>query len=95
MRDKQARGELVRSIGSGDLPAFLLDGRAQAGILYVSEARQLDADLMRTIELPADEDMHEHVRFVVAALTEHGTPFVRWLLQPDARAALDAAGFSR
>jgi molybdate transport system substrate-binding protein len=31
MRAKQAVGELVRSVGSGDLPGSLFDGRAQVG----------------------------------------------------------------
>jgi molybdate transport system substrate-binding protein len=93
MRAKQASGELLRSVGSGDLPGFLLDGRAQAGVLYLSEARQLDATLIRTIELPPSEDLHERIRFVVGALTTRGEPFVRWLRGPSGQARLDAAGF--
>lgn len=93
MRAKQATGELVRSIGSGDLPQFLLDGRAQVGMLYVSEARQLDAARVHTFELPPDTDLHTRIRFVVGALTERGQPFMRWLLGPDAQARLGSAGF--
>jgi ABC-type molybdate transport system substrate-binding protein len=93
MRAKQAHGELLRSVGSGDLPAFLLDGRAQVGVLYLSEARQLDAALIRTIELPSDQDLHERIRFVVGALTARGEPFVRWLRGPAGQARLHAAGF--
>jgi hypothetical protein len=43
----------------------------------------------------AQQDMHEQIRFVVAALTEPGAPFVDWLLQPHAQAMLHAAGFSQ
>jgi molybdate transport system substrate-binding protein len=91
MRAKQRAGELVRSIGSGDLPGFLLDGRAQVGLLYLSEARQLED--VRTVELPPEHDLDERIRFVVGALTPHGEPFVRWLLGPTAQARLSAAGF--
>jgi molybdate transport system substrate-binding protein len=93
MRAKQAAGELVRSVGSGDLPAFLLDGRAQAGMFYLSEARQLDPGQVHTLELPAGQDLRERIRFVVAALSERGVAFVRFLLGPAGRDALLAAGF--
>jgi len=93
MRAKQAAGELVRSVGSGDLPGFLFDGRAQVGMFYLSEARQLDAGQVQTLELPAGQDLHERIRFVVAALSERGAPFVRFLLSPTGRDTLIAAGF--
>jgi molybdenum ABC transporter molybdate-binding protein len=93
MRAKQTSGELVRSVGSGDLPAFLLDGRAQVGVLYLSEACQLDARVIRTIELPPGQDLHERIRFVVGALTAGGEPFVRWLRGPAGQARMAAAGF--
>jgi molybdate transport system substrate-binding protein len=93
MRAKQAAGELLRSIGSGDLPGFLLDGRTQVGMLYVSEARQLDPERIRTIELPPHQDLHERIRFVVGALTAAGEPLMRWLLRPAAQAQVRAAGF--
>jgi molybdate transport system substrate-binding protein len=93
MREKQARGELVRSIGSGDLPGFLHDGRAQAGMLYLSEAHQLEAAQIRTIPLLSEQDMHEKIRFVITALSDGGTPFMRWLLAPEAQAQLVAWGF--
>jgi molybdenum ABC transporter molybdate-binding protein len=90
MHEKQSRGELVRSVGSGDLPGFLRDARAEVGMLYVSEARALE---FRTIELPPEHDLHERVRFVVAAMTPAAHPFVRWLLGSDAQARLATAGF--
>ncbi|MGI9148695.1 MAG: molybdate ABC transporter substrate-binding protein [Chloroflexota bacterium] len=93
MRAKEAAGELLRSLGSGDLPAFLIDGRVEVGRLYVSEARQLDSECVRIVELPSGQDLHERIRFVVAALTPPGKPFVRWLLEPSAQARLGAAGF--
>jgi ABC-type molybdate transport system substrate-binding protein len=93
MREKQANGELLRSIGSGDLPEFLLDGRAQVGMLYLSEARQLNPARICTTELPPEQDLHERIRFVVAALSDAGRPFVRWLLAAEAQAQLVASGF--
>jgi hypothetical protein len=33
------------------------------------------------------------IRFVVAALSDAGTSFVRWLLMPEAQAQLAACGF--
>jgi molybdate transport system substrate-binding protein len=95
MRAKQSGGELVRSLGSGDLPAYLLDGRAQAGIFYLSEARPLDSSRVQTFELPASQDLRERIRFVIAALTTRGEPFVRFLLSRQGRARLSAAGFLR
>ena len=93
MRAKQARGELLRSVGSGDLPAFLLDGRAQVGMFYLSEARQLDPRRVRTLELPPTQDFRQHIRFVVAALTVHGEPLVRFLVGPEGQSLLQTAGF--
>jgi hypothetical protein len=66
----------VRSVGSGDLPQYLLEGRAQAGMFYLSEALHLDPDRIATIELASDQDLRERIRFVVAALTQRGQPFV-------------------
>ena len=93
MRQKQARGELLRSNGSGDLPAFLRDGRAAAGMLYYSEGIQLAPAVATTIELPPAQDLHEAIRFTVAALTDAGRPFVRFLLGPDGQRLLAEAGF--
>jgi ABC-type molybdate transport system substrate-binding protein len=90
---KQARGELLRSVGSGDLPGYLLDGRAQAGMFYLSEARQLDPVRVQTLELPPTDDLRERIRFVVAALGARGEPFARFLLGPEAQSILRAAGF--
>jgi molybdate transport system substrate-binding protein len=93
LRVKQATGELLRSVGSGDLPGFLCDGRAQVGMLYISEARQLDPALIRTVELPPHQDLHDRIRFVVGGLTERGEPFARWLRGPIGQAHSSAAGF--
>jgi molybdate transport system substrate-binding protein len=93
LRAKQARGELLRSVGSGDLPAYLLDGRGDVGILYFSEALQLDPGVLEAIELPPEQDMHDRIRFVIAALTSAGRPFVRWLLDAPGQQRLQAAGF--
>jgi molybdate transport system substrate-binding protein len=93
MLAKQARGELLRSVGSGDLPGYLLDGRAQAGMLYLSEARQLDPVRVQTLELRPTDDLRERIRFVVAALGARGEPFARFLLGPEGQSILRAAGF--
>jgi len=93
MLAKQSRGELMRSIGSGDLPGYLSDGRAEAGIFYLSEARQLDRSQVQTLELPPSQDLRERIRFVIAALTRRGEPFMRFLLGQQGRSQLCAAGF--
>jgi len=93
MLAKQARGELMRSRGSGDLPGYLSDGRAAAGIFYLSEARQLDRSEVHTLELPPGQDWRERIRFVVAALSPRGEPFVRFLCGPRGQPQLRAAGF--
>jgi len=93
MRAKQANGELLRSEGSGDLPLYLEDGRAAVGMLYASEARQLDVTAVKTIELSADEDMRSRIRFVIAAITPRGQPFVHWLLGTPGQKRLAASGF--
>jgi len=93
MRAKQANGELVRSVGSGDLPVYLLEERADVGMLYVSEAKQLDALTVKTLELAANEDLHDRIRFVIAALTPRGEPFVHWLLDTQGQQRLSAGGF--
>jgi hypothetical protein len=42
------------------LPEFLLDGRAMAGMLYLSEARQLDPARIRVVEVPPElRDWHQ------------------------------------
>ena len=81
-------------MGSGDLPVLLLDGSADVGLLYLSEARELDPERVCTIELPPEYGMHQHIRFVIAALTPLGRPFVQWLLGPAAQSHLLNAGFS-
>jgi molybdate transport system substrate-binding protein len=93
MRAKQASGELLRSVGSGDLPAFLLERRVEVGMLYMSEARQLDVARIRTLELAPEQDLHERIRFVIGAVSPTGEPFVRWLIGPSAQAVFQTAGF--
>ena len=93
MLAKQSSGELMRSIGSGDLPGYLSDGRAEAGIFYLSEARQLERSQVQTLELPPSQDLRERIRFVIAALTRRGEPFMRFLLGQQGRSQLCAAGF--
>ena len=66
MAAKEAAGSLVHSRGSGDLPAFLFDGRADAGIFYASEAWAL-GDRVVTVALGADLDMSDQIAFVIGA----------------------------
>jgi molybdate transport system substrate-binding protein len=67
MAEKEAGGWLVHSRGSGDLPAFLFDGRADAGIFYASEAKAL-GDRVVTVGLPLDRDMSDQIVFVIGAV---------------------------
>lgn len=53
----------------------------------------LDAARIQTVELPPEQDLHERIRFVVAALTPRGRPFTRFLLGAPARRVLLEAGF--
>lgn len=76
MRAKEARGELMHSVGSGDLPAFLIDGRAQAGILYASEASALGTSV-RTIDLPPAYSMQEEIAFTIGAVRRSGVQHPR------------------
>jgi molybdate transport system substrate-binding protein len=67
MSDKATRGELIHSIGSGDLPSFLADGRADAGIFYASEALALGESVV-TVNLPTTLDFRDQIVFVIAAV---------------------------
>jgi molybdate transport system substrate-binding protein len=67
MRRKQETGTLIHSIGSGDLPAFLFDGRADAGVFYASEAQTL-GDRVTTLALQAELDFRERIVFVIGAV---------------------------
>ena len=62
-------------------------------MFYLSQARQLDAAHIDSVELPAGQDLRELIRFVIAVLTERGRPFVRFPLSQHARQALLATGF--
>lgn len=67
MQAKEQRGTLIHSIGSGDLPAFLFDGRASAGILYVSEALSL-SEQVDTSALPTTCDMAGEIEFHIGVV---------------------------
>lgn len=98
MRRKQQHGELVHSRGSGDLPAFLADGRAEAGILYASEARAL-GDAVRIVSLPPALDLRERIVFTVGEIHRHGRPhphagwFIDYLLGSSGQDLLQRHGF--
>lgn len=98
MRRKRERGELVHSQGSGDLPSFLADGRADAGLFYASEAWAL-GDAVHTVALPASLDLRERIVFMVgvvqrrAQLHPGAVPFVDYLLGPLGQDLLQRHGF--
>lgn len=98
MRKKAAAGTLVHSVGSRDLPAFLVAGRADAGILYASEANSLGAQVA-TIALPAPFDLRDRIAFVVGAVAraDRSHPlaqaFVDYLIGPVGQALLAKQGF--
>ena len=93
-----AEGSLLYSHGSGDLPGFVRDGRVEAGILYFSETLALGNDI-RVTELPADQDCHERIRFVIAPISRSGgehpaaAAFVRWITGVSGQSVLHRAGF--
>jgi ABC-type molybdate transport system substrate-binding protein len=67
MGAKEQAGALLHLVGSGDLPSFLFDGRADAGIFYASEARAL-GDRVVTVAPPETLDLGERIVFVVGAV---------------------------
>ena len=69
-------GRLLHSRGSGDLPSFLFEGRAGAGIFYASEAAALGARVT-AVDLPPDLDMRDEIRFKIGAVEREGGPHPR------------------
>jgi ABC-type molybdate transport system substrate-binding protein len=65
---KEQEGTLLHSIGSGDLPNFLFDGRADCGIFYASEAKAL-GDRVETVWLPEEIDGRDRIVFVIGLVT--------------------------
>lgn len=98
MHRKLERSELVHSQGSGDLPSFLADGRADAGIFYASEAWAL-GDAVHTVALPASLDCRERIVFMVGVVQRRAqphpgvVPFVDYLLGPVGQELLQRHGF--
>ena len=98
MEGKAARGELLHSLGSGDLPAFLADDRADAGVFYVSEALALGATVV-AVALPPALDMRDQIVFTIAAIVRYGRShpaaerFVAFLTGPDGQRLLRGFGF--
>ncbi len=98
MRAKAARGELRHSYGSGDLPSYLSDGRADAGILYASEAWAL-GETVATVALPLDFDLRDEIAFTIGVVTRDGRDhpiaqrFVSHLLGPVGQELLVDHGF--
>ena len=98
MREKARRGELVHARGSADLPAFLADGRAEAGVLYASEAGRL-VDRVSVVPLPDPFALADRIRFFAGTIVCGREPrpeaerFVAFLTGPAGQELLAAAGF--
>jgi molybdate transport system substrate-binding protein len=98
MHAKRETGTLMHSRGSGDLPGYLFDGRAQAGIFYHSETIAL-GDRVVVIELPATLDLRDRIQFTIGAVRRNGTidpraqPVVDWFLDSHGQALLEQHGF--
>jgi molybdate transport system substrate-binding protein len=97
IRAKYEAGTLVNSRGSGDLPAFLFDGRVDVGIFYASEARSL-GNAVKTIALPAHLDFHDRITFTVGRIADSDSraaaeEFVDWLCGREGQELLQAFGF--
>ncbi len=97
MQARLANGTLMYSRGSGDLPAFLADGRATAGIFYASEAVAL-GDAVTVVPLPPDLDFHDRIAFSlgrVCTVEPHSatSTMYRWLLGTGGQELLIAHGF--
>lgn len=98
MESKRDAGMLMHSRGSGDLPGYLCDGRAQAGIFYHSETIAL-GDRVITIELPAELDLRDRIQFTIGAVERNGVIdprshlVVEWFLGRDGQALLQRHGF--
>ncbi len=97
---KTGRGELVHSRGSGDLPGFLADGRAQAGVFYASEARSLGSKVIE-VPIPESLDAHEQIAFTIGAVRsvddeprEAAGDFVDFMTGPAGQALLVEHGFA-
>lgn len=98
MQEKARRGELMHARGSADVPAYLADGRAEAGILYVSEAQHL-TDRLQVIPLPQPLELSDRIRFTIGAVASGGRPkpeaerFVDFSTGDAGQSVLAAAGF--
>jgi ABC-type molybdate transport system substrate-binding protein len=82
MEAKERAGTLIHSFGSGDLPGYLADGRADAGIFYLSEALTLGG-AVRIDPLPPALDFHQAITFMIGMVSQDP---LRW---PLARACFD------
>lgn len=98
MNAKRAAGTLMHSRGSGDLPGYLFDGRAQAGIFYRSETLAL-GDRVAVIDLPATLDLRDRIRFTIGAVERDGAlhpmaqRVVAWFLGTEGQALMRRYGF--
>lgn len=98
MEAKRIAGTLMHSRGSGDLPGYLFDCRAQAGIFYFSETLAL-GDRVIVRALPAELDLRDQIQFTIGAVTrddrQHplAQPMVEWFLGPHGQHLLDRHGF--
>lgn len=96
---RERAGTLVHSRGSGDLPAFLFDERAQAGIFYASEAPPL-GEQVTVLDLPSEMDMREEIQFWISPIVrDHSVvhpqagAFVELMSSQQGQRLLAGAGF--
>ena len=98
MDAKRDAGTLMHSRGSGDLPGYLFDGRAQAGIFYASETLAL-GDRVVVVDLPVELDLRDQIQFTIGAVERDGAqhpfaqPMVDWFLGPIGQTLLEQHGF--
>ncbi len=98
MDAKRAAGTLIHSRGSGDLPGYLFDGRAQAGIFYASETLALGNRVV-VVDLPTELDLRDRIQFTIGAVERNGTvhplaeSLVEWFLGPVGQKLLHRHGF--
>lgn len=71
MWEKETRDELLHSFGSGGLPAFLADGRVDAGLLHRSAAQALGAEVV-IVDLPSTWDLRGRITFTIGAILRDG-----------------------
>ena len=99
LEKKRASGGFIHSHGSADLPGYLLDGRADTGILYHSETVGLSEELLWG-DLPPERNFADKIAFTIAAIARPGvhihpgaTAFIDFMTGPAGQDLLVSRGF--